>query len=116
MQAAAELPQFWAFQRQLLTVDVIGQAESWAAPVARLHAPDGFGESVWLDSMPGTVIAVRMGGAHVSKARGIGAGRNSACGSTIALQCGFADQSHFTTAFRMATGVTPAMFRREAKL
>jgi AraC-like DNA-binding protein len=34
----------------------------------------------------------------------------------IALACGFADQSHFTVAFRKATGVTPGAFRRDARL
>jgi len=32
--------------------------------------------------------------------------------STIALDAGFADQSHFTRAFRQRFGVTPARFRR----
>jgi AraC family transcriptional regulator len=31
----------------------------------------------------------------------------------IALACGFADQSHFTSAFRKSLGTTPAIFRRE---
>ncbi len=31
----------------------------------------------------------------------------------IALQCGFADQSHFTAAFRKAVGVPPGTWRRE---
>jgi AraC family transcriptional regulator len=30
----------------------------------------------------------------------------------VALDCGFADQSHFTRTFRRATGLTPAAFRR----
>lgn len=33
----------------------------------------------------------------------------------IALQCGFADQSHFTRAFRRTVGVTPAAYRRTAR-
>ena len=32
----------------------------------------------------------------------------------IALDAGFADQSHFTRTFRKATGMTPTTFRREA--
>jgi AraC family transcriptional regulator len=31
----------------------------------------------------------------------------------IALTCGFADQSHFTTSFRKATGLAPLRWRRE---
>lgn len=31
----------------------------------------------------------------------------------IALSCGFADQSHFTTCFRKVTGLTPLRWRRE---
>ena len=34
--------------------------------------------------------------------------------SEIALACGFADQSHFTAAFRKATGQPPGAYRREA--
>lgn len=30
----------------------------------------------------------------------------------VALSCGFTTQSHFTTAFRMATGTTPAEYRK----
>jgi AraC family transcriptional regulator len=33
----------------------------------------------------------------------------------IALTCGFADQSHFTAAFRKSVGATPAIFRRESR-
>lgn len=31
----------------------------------------------------------------------------------IALTCGFADQSHFTTAFRKVTGLTPLRWRND---
>jgi AraC family transcriptional regulator len=31
----------------------------------------------------------------------------------VALSCGFADQSHFTTSFRKVTGLTPLKWRRE---
>jgi AraC family transcriptional regulator len=33
----------------------------------------------------------------------------------IALTCGFADQSHFTAAFRKVVGATPGSFRRELR-
>jgi len=36
--------------------------------------------------------------------------------SDIALACGFADQSHFTAAFRKMFGVTPGRYRRERQL
>ncbi|UUP16543.1 helix-turn-helix domain-containing protein [Nitratireductor thuwali] len=35
--------------------------------------------------------------------------------SSIAIECGFADQMHLTRTFRRLTGVTPASFRRERK-
>jgi AraC-like DNA-binding protein len=34
----------------------------------------------------------------------------------IALESGFAQQAHFTTAFRRVTGVTPLEYRRNAQL
>ncbi|HWZ61774.1 MAG TPA: AraC family transcriptional regulator [Steroidobacteraceae bacterium] len=38
--------------------------------------------------------------------------RDTDCGvSDIALDCGFADQSHFTTAFRRVTGLPPQRYR-----
>jgi AraC family transcriptional regulator len=33
----------------------------------------------------------------------------------IALTCGFADQSHFTAAFRKVVGATPGSYRRELR-
>jgi len=38
--------------------------------------------------------------------------RNELALASIALECGFAHQSHFTTAFKKALGITPAAFRR----
>src|SRR5690606_28765236 len=35
--------------------------------------------------------------------------------SEVALACGFYDQSHFTRAFKGATGVTPGQYRRGLK-
>jgi AraC family transcriptional regulator len=34
----------------------------------------------------------------------------------VALACGFADQSHFTSTFRKITGMTPAAYKRETRL
>ena len=36
--------------------------------------------------------------------------------STIALDCGFCDQSHFTRSFTQMVGKTPAVWRRETRL
>jgi AraC family transcriptional regulator len=35
--------------------------------------------------------------------------------TTIALQCGFADQAHLSRAFRQATGLSPAVWRRTCR-
>jgi AraC-like DNA-binding protein len=37
--------------------------------------------------------------------------RSGEAPSEVALQCGFADQAHFTRHFKARTGVTPAVFR-----
>jgi AraC-like DNA-binding protein len=37
--------------------------------------------------------------------------RQGASPSEVAMQCGFADQAHFTRHFKARTGVTPAVFR-----
>ena len=37
--------------------------------------------------------------------------REGAAPSEVAVQCGFADQAHFTRHFKARTGVTPAVFR-----
>jgi AraC-like DNA-binding protein len=36
--------------------------------------------------------------------------------ATVALETGFASQAHFSTVFRVATGVTPSHYRRKSKL
>ncbi len=41
--------------------------------------------------------------------------RTSAPIAAIALDCGFANQSHFTTAFKSVTGATPSAFRQQLK-
>jgi AraC family transcriptional regulator len=77
-----ELPKFWAnLQGAKIAVDAKGVNESWIAPVVRMVAPQGFGESVWIDEIPETVIAIHIGGAGVSKAKGVGTGKSTQGGN-----------------------------------
>jgi AraC family transcriptional regulator len=77
-----ELPRFWAYlQGAKIAVDAKGVNESWVAPVVRMVAPQGFGESVWIDQIPETVIAFHIGGADVSKTKGVGTGKSTQDGN-----------------------------------
>ncbi len=77
-----ELPRFWAYLLGAkIAADAKGVLESWAAPVVRMVAPHGFGEGVWLDEIPETVIAFHIAGAGVSKAKGVGAGKSTQGGN-----------------------------------
>ncbi len=77
-----ELPRFWAYlQDAKIAVDAKGVSETWVAPVVRMVAPQGFGESVWIDEIPETVIAFHIAGAGVSKAKGVGAGKSTQVGN-----------------------------------
>jgi AraC family transcriptional regulator len=58
----------------------------------------------------GLTVGERLRELRVGQARRRLAG-NAPLGE-VALDCGFADQSHFTRTFRRATGLTPAAFRR----
>jgi AraC family transcriptional regulator len=69
-----------------LSLEAKGLAVPWAAPVAKIVAPDGFGESIWINGIPDTVIAVRLSGSHVRKAMGSGAGATTARGGNFTLQ------------------------------
>ena len=57
------------FRQQAQAVDpaakLVGQTHSWIAPVSFLTAQNGFGEEAWIDSMPISVLAVRLSGADV---------------------------------------------------
>jgi AraC family transcriptional regulator len=77
-----ELPRFWAYlQGAKIAVDTKGVNESWVAPVVKMVASQGFGESVWIDEIPETVIAIHFAGARVSKAKGVGAGKSTQGGN-----------------------------------
>ena len=47
---------------------------------------------------------------RIERARDLPAGTEMAL-AEVALACGFAGQSHFTTAFRRYTGATPGAWR-----
>jgi hypothetical protein len=48
-----ELPRFWDYLKDAkIAVDAKGVIESWVAPVVKMVAPQGFGESVWIDEIP----------------------------------------------------------------
>ncbi len=49
---------------------------------------------------------------RVARARHLLIETDGCCLAEIALACGFADQSHFTTAFRKSTGMSPGFYRR----
>ena len=51
---------------------------------------------------------------RVARAKELLARHDGGSIAEIALACGFADQSHFTAAFRKATGQPPGAYRREA--
>jgi AraC family transcriptional regulator len=84
--ATAGFPEFWSLQGRLFSMDIVGQSESWAAPVAKMLAPGGFGEESWIEEMPDSVIALHLSGSPVTKARGVGAGKTSASGGNFTLQ------------------------------
>jgi AraC family transcriptional regulator len=77
-----EQPRFWSYlQGVKIAVDTKGLNESWVAPVVRMVAPQGFGESVWIDEIPDSVIALHIAGSDVSKAKGVGTGKTTKQGN-----------------------------------
>jgi AraC family transcriptional regulator len=77
-----EMPKFWVYlQGAKIAVDTKGLNESWVAPVVRMVAPQGFGETVWIDEIPETVIAFHLAGADVSKTKGVGTGKSTQDGN-----------------------------------
>jgi AraC family transcriptional regulator len=82
----ANVPEFWSLLGRRMSLKASGLATSWAAPVAKIVAADGFDDSVWIDQIPDTVIAIRLGGAHIRKAMGYGSGATSARGGNFTLQ------------------------------
>ena len=74
-----DVTQFWStLERQRLTIETAGIAETWTAPVAQFRAPNGFGEELWLTEIPQTVLAIQLSGTDVKKCAGKGSGLTSA--------------------------------------
>jgi AraC family transcriptional regulator len=69
-----------------MSLEAKGLSTSWVAPVAKVVAKTGFDESCWIGEIPDSVIAIRLGGAHVTKALGLGAGATTANGGNFTLQ------------------------------
>ncbi len=82
----AKFPEFWSLLDRQMSLEARGLATLWAAPVAKIVATDGFDDRCWIDQIPDTVIAVRLGGAHVFKAKGSGSGATTARGGNFTLQ------------------------------
>ncbi|MGL4314257.1 MAG: hypothetical protein ACRCSO_09740, partial [Sphingomonas sp.] len=76
----------WDHLDQHMHVDLVGVHSTWSAPVARLVAPQGFGEQVWQDEERDTYFAMRLSGARVTQARGHRAGVMSRTGGNFVLQ------------------------------
>jgi AraC family transcriptional regulator len=77
-----ELPRFWAYLKDAkIAVDAKGVNETWVAPVVKMVVPQGFGETIWIDAIPETVIAFRIAGAEVSKTKGVGSGKSTQGGN-----------------------------------
>lgn len=76
----------WTHLSQYMRVSVVGARQVWSAPVARLVAPNGFGEASWQDETPDTFIALRLSGATVRQARGPCVGTTSRTGGCFVLQ------------------------------
>lgn len=130
-----------ALARESLALDLIGcvahastphdAAPSWLH-VAREHLDDRLGEPVRMSDIAAAagvhpVHLARVFRAHlgmspggylrrrrVEHARALLQGTSRTL-TDIALTCGFTDQSHFTCAFKRATSMTPASYRRAAQ-
>lgn len=71
------LPAFFErIQSKVDTTRYAGKAEGWLLPAAQYHACRGFGEDLWVPSLPDTMMGVRLSGSHVSKCLGTGRGRS----------------------------------------
>ncbi len=82
----AKVPEFWSLLDRQMALEAKGLAATWAAPVAKIVATDGFDDRCWVDHIPDTVIAIRLAGAHVLKAMGDGSGATTARGGNFTLQ------------------------------
>jgi AraC family transcriptional regulator len=84
--SAARIPEFWSLLDRRMSLEAKGLSAAWVAPVAKMVATDGFDEGVWIDEIPDSIIAVRLAGADVAKARGARSGAGTARGGNFTLQ------------------------------
>jgi len=56
---------------------LVGIEQGWSAPIAFIHAAEGFGESVWVAGCPETVLSIWLSGARASCRWGPSAGKST---------------------------------------
>jgi AraC family transcriptional regulator len=57
------ISSFWDHISKFMTTRIYGG--EWLAPATIFHAHDGFDESIWIDQVQETVLAIRLGGSEV---------------------------------------------------
>lgn len=77
--------QFFAHEQAHLGGRLHGAEQRWLVPLAYFDTAQGFGESVWLPSLPVTMLAMRLAGAPVRRCWGRGS-IHSGHSRQIALQ------------------------------
>jgi AraC family transcriptional regulator len=69
------------FDRHAAKIDagarLVGIAEGWSAPIAFIHAAEGFGEQVWVPGCPENVLSIWLSGARTSCRWGPSAGKST---------------------------------------
>jgi AraC-like DNA-binding protein len=69
------------FDRHAAQIDaaarLVGIEQGWSAPVAFIHATEGFGERVWVPGCPETVLSIWLAGARTACRWGPSAGKST---------------------------------------
>ncbi|MEQ1867327.1 MAG: AraC family transcriptional regulator [Micropepsaceae bacterium] len=66
--------QYYHRLQTILAGQLFGVEPGWQVPAVYYDAPNGFGESIWVDALPETFIAARISGGSVQKVKGTQAG------------------------------------------